>query len=253
MSLSAFHITNNLYIPADYHVNNDFEEQYILLRNRENRIYTDEELFHLPDIADSHPHFSEWMIRKRSAQRLIAKLETRKESLSILEIGCGNGWLTYQLSRIPGSRVIGIDINLTELHQAARVFNSNSKLKFIYGDIRSGVISDLKFDAIVLAASVQYFASLSGILNTCLQHLTKKGEIHIIDSPFYKQKEVDDARKRTKEYYSRVGLPAMSDYYYHHCITEFSVYSCKLLRNPFSVRNKIFRTSNPFPWIYIKN
>jgi SAM-dependent methyltransferase len=252
MNPSSFHIANNLYIPVDNEIKSDFEQQYIRLRAMENRIYSDEELFHLPDIAPSHPHFKEWMIRKRSSGQLIAKLERKKDLLSILEVGCGNGWLSYQLSRIPGSRVIGLDVNLTELQQASRVFNTNSKLKFIYGDIRTGIINDMQFDVIVFAASIQYFSSVSGILNACLQYLYQNGEIHIIDSPFYRKKEVEAARNRTKEYYSGLGFPGMTDYYYHHCITELDLYDHRLLRNPFSIRHKFFGNNHPFPWICIK-
>ena len=251
VNISSFNITNNLYIPVSRNVENDFEERYLLLRQKEQRIYTDEELYRLPHISARHVHSREWLIRKGSCRRLIDRLESKKGILSILEIGCGNGWLSHQLSRIPGSRVIGLDINLAELQQAARVFNTNSKLKFIYGDIRSGIISDLKFDVIVFAASIQYFSSMKEILDVALSHLYSDGEIHITDSPFYKPEAVDAAVERTKSYYMEMGYPEMSRYYYHHRITEFDGYHHKILRNPFSARNKFFG-KNPFFWISVK-
>jgi len=250
MNGSTNNINNNLYVPVSGDVDNYFEQRYILLRLKEQRIYTDEEVFQLPEIPEDHPHFREWVIRKQSCRQLISRLESKKDILNILEIGCGNGWLSYQLSRIPGSRVIGLDINMVELQQAARVFNTNSKLKFIYGDIRSGIISDLKFDAIVFAASIQYFPCMKEILNAAQAHLFHDGEIHITDTHLYKPGDVNDAVNRSKSYFNSVGFPEMSGYYYHHSITELDSYPCKILRNPTSVRNKLF-AKNPFYWICI--
>lgn len=250
MNVSSFNITNNLYVPVSRNVDSYFEQRYILLRLKEQRIHTDEEVYHLPEISANHPHYREWMIRKQSCRQLIARLESKKDILNILEIGCGNGWLSYQLSRIPGSRVIGLDINMVELQQAARVFNTNSKLKFIYGDIRSGIINDLKFDIIVFAASIQYFPCVSEILNACLAQLYTGGEIHILDTHFYEPEEVPNAIERTKSYFDNMGFPEMSAYYYHHCITELESYPHKILRNPLSLKNKVFGR-NPFYWISI--
>jgi len=251
MNISSFNIVNNLYVPVSRDVDNYFEQQYVLLRLKEQRIHTDEEVYHLPEISVEHPHSREWMIRKQSCRQLISRLESKKDILSILEVGCGNGWLSYQLSRIPGSRVIGLDINMVELQQAARVFNTNSKLKFIYGDIRSGIINDLKFDVIVFAASIQYFPNLKEILDVSFSQLYTGGEIHITDTHFYKPGEVDAAIGRTKSYFTKIGFPEMCRYYYHHCITELDSYQYKILRNPFSIRNKFFGR-NPFFWISMK-
>jgi len=73
--------------PAEHIPIRDFESLYIRLRKKEGRIYTDEEVKVLPDIAITHPHYKEWQFRKQSAQRLIDHLTQKKRSLEILEIG----------------------------------------------------------------------------------------------------------------------------------------------------------------------
>src|SRR5450755_3134227 len=95
--------------PADFL----FEKKYITTRGLENRLYSDDELLRLPDIESEHTHYKEWQLRKKSSQRLMRYLAARKKALDILEIGCGNGWLSHQLAEIPGSRVTGLDINFT--------------------------------------------------------------------------------------------------------------------------------------------
>jgi 2-polyprenyl-3-methyl-5-hydroxy-6-metoxy-1,4-benzoquinol methylase len=78
--------------------NQNFERLYIALREQEQRLYTDEQVRQLPDIDPSHLHYKEWKIRKHSAERLISYLNKKKRRLNILEIGCGNGWLSAQLA-----------------------------------------------------------------------------------------------------------------------------------------------------------
>jgi len=242
---------NNLFIPGSKPVVSDFEQQYVMLRLKERRLYTDEELFHLPLIAKSNPHFKEWRIRRRSAEALIARLEAKKRILNILEVGCGNGWLSHQLSRIPGSRVIGMDLNLTELTQAARVFNANSKLKFIYGDFRDGLVSDLQFDAVIFAASIQYFPALPEVLDTALKLIYSNGEVHIVDSPLYSKEGLRAAAERTRVYYQGLGFPMMAAHYFHHETGDLNGYEYRILRDPTSWKNKLINR-NPFPWICVK-
>jgi len=232
-------------------VSNNFEEKYISLRKKENRLYTDEQVKWLPEIDLSNPHYKEWELRKESRNKLTKHLSSKKIKLNILEVGCGNGWLCHHLSKIPGSNVAGIDINQTELDQARRVFDHIANIEFFYGGIDSEKIRPEKFDVIIFAASIQYFASLEGIIPTALQRLHPRGEIHILDSPFYKPSELDNARKRSFEYYHSLQFAEMSEHYFHHCIDELDAYNHKILYNPDLFRNRFMKNKNPFPWICI--
>jgi ubiquinone/menaquinone biosynthesis C-methylase UbiE len=229
----------------------NFEEQYLSLRKKENRLYTDEQVKWLPEIEPSHRHFKEWQIRRNSCDKLIQHLSNQKKELNILEVGCGNGWLCSQLARIPGSNVAGIDINKTELDQAKRVFDHIENLEFFHGEITDENICGEKFDAIIFAASIQYFPSLTEILSIALQLLNPNGEIHILDSFFYKPSEVDLARKRTIDYYQSIEFSAMSKHYFHHCIDELKPFPYKIFHNPDHVINWLMRNKNPFHWICI--
>jgi ubiquinone/menaquinone biosynthesis C-methylase UbiE len=230
-----------------------FEKNYINLRKYENRVYTDSELARLPDIDSSHIHYKEWQTRKQSCRKLIAYLKDKRKAPDILEIGCGNGWLSNQLSKIPGSCVTGLDINITELRQAEQVFSGGPNLQFVSGDLCSGALNDMRFDFIVFAASIQYFPSLSESLHYALSHLKRKGEVHIIDTPFYTEKQLLGANQRTADYYLSLGLPEMKDYYFHHSLQELQSFNFRFLYNPSLLRNRFFRNSNPFPWICISD
>jgi len=231
----------------------DFETLYLRLRDQERRIYSDEEVVHLPVIASTHPHYKEWQVRNESSQKLINYLQKRKQPNDILEVGCGNGWLSHRLSAIPGSRVIGTDINFLEIQQAARVFQNITNLHFIYAPVDSAFFKEKGFDTIVFAASLQYFESLTGIINSTLRLLKSGGEIHIIDSPFYLQSELNPAKKRSRVYFETAGFPEMIHSYFHHSLNDLKNYNYSILHDPKGISNKFSRLKNPFYWFRIQS
>jgi ubiquinone/menaquinone biosynthesis C-methylase UbiE len=227
-----------------------FSEQYIALRKKEARIYTDSEVLHLPDISRDHIHAKEWKVRKHSCSRLMNYLK-KKGPLEIVEVGCGNGWLSNQLSNLPGCHVTGMDINALELSQAKRVFSNNPNITFFYGDIHQLGGKGL-FDVVIFAASIQYFESLQETINLAMKSLRSGGELHIIDSPFYHLKEISSARTRTKEYFSKTDVPEMENYYFHHSIESLKEFHYTFLQNPHSLKSKLLRNRDPFFWIRIR-
>jgi len=230
---------------------NKFEELYIKLRNKEGRIYTDAEVAQLPKVPLSHVHFKEWQVRERSSSRLIDYLKNKNQSMSILEVGCGNGWLSGKLSTIKDTTVTGTDINHEELEQAKRVFKNNTNCNFKEGDIRS-LSFENTFDVIVFAASIQYFSSFDEIIETAISLLNPEGEIHIIDSFFYSTDESKKAKERTEAYYRSMGCEDMWPFYFHHQINSLKKYSHHFLYDPMAIKNRIFGNKDPFPWVCIK-
>ena len=228
----------------------DFETMYISLREKEGRVYPDELVSHLPDVPTTHQHSQEWKIRAKSCSRLLKYLGTiRKSPLRILEVGSGNGWLSARLSSLPNADVTGIDINRQELEQAKRVFGGRPNLRFIEGDLR-GIHANEEFDVIVFAASIQYFSSLQGILDAALGVLSPKGQIHILDSHFYHDGEVEAARIRSADYFAKMGFSWLSGNYFQHAISALKPYQPEILEEPTSLRSKIF--NRPLHWVKIE-
>ncbi|MBA3827506.1 MAG: methyltransferase domain-containing protein [Taibaiella sp.] len=229
----------------------DFEHQYLKVREQEHRIYTDEQIALLPDISPGHIHYAEWLVRKRSANRLVKYFKQKKRSLYIMEAGCGNGWLAAKLSAIAGADVTACDVNRVELQQATKVFGNIKNLHFIPGDIHSSDVKKRKYDIIIFAASIQYFPSLQNIITDSMQLLTDNGEIHLVDTQLYKEEDINAAVSRTEKYYQLVGSPAMCKYYFHHNISDLDSFKYKKLFNPAGLYNKILRKEDHFPWIVI--
>lgn len=238
-----------LYIEKNIKYLSEKKEQnsalYLAVREKEKRILTDEEVIKLPNLS-----CKEWPIRKKSSERFLNYLTSKNDSLNILDIGCGNGWFSNQMALVSSKNlIIGLDINSYELEQATRVFKEKN-LEFVYGDIFE--IQDSfqeKFDIITLNGVIQYFPDFSALLTTLLSLLKSKGEVHIIDSPFYKKVEILKAKKRTKDYYSSLGFPEMANSYFHHHYKNIDVFKT-LYKPKKSIINKILNIKDsPFLWV----
>lgn len=244
-------INNKQILPT---LNNDaFEKMYVSIRDQEKRVYTDAEVAGLPGINKNHFHYKEWMVRKRSVKRLLSYLEKKQQPLSILEVGCGNGWLAAQMASLPLSHTIGIDLNKLEIDQAKRVFNKKNNLTFLQTDLDENNLKDKKFDVIIFAASIAYFNSLENVILKSLSFLNKTGEVHILDSCLYESNEIDAAKKRAYDYCKSLGHVEMMECYFHHLKDSLKHFNHKILFDPKGFKNKILRNRDPFPWICIKD
>ena len=251
MDLANFTKRNNVYIPVSAAPDPGFAKLYLALRDKEQRVYSNEELSKLPDIAPTHTHYREWLIRKASSDKFRAWLTAKQRPLRILEVGCGNGWFSHQLAAIPQAEVTALDVNIVELEQGAAVF-SDRNLRFVYGDLRDGVLAGSRFDIIFFAASIAYFPSLAEIVRVALQHLTPAGELHIIDTFFYTENELPAARQRSLDYYTRMGFPEMAAHYYHFRLEDLRGFNYKVLQGNNAFMQKLFRTARKFHWICIR-
>lgn len=227
----------------------DFEQQYLKVREKEKRVLSLEEIRKLPFVPPSSPDQQLWKIRRKSLDRFFSFL-SKKHNLSILDIGCGNGFFTNTM-RSKGHRVIGVDVNITELRQAASAFPS-SGVHWYYADILTDNLPEAKFDLITFCCSFQYFGDAAELLKRCHELLLPGGEIHIIDSPFYNGKTQSLARKNSEKYYQEMGVGSMSKYYFHHTLEVFKNYNYEVLYQPNKLLNKFFKDS-PFLWIVVKN
>jgi SAM-dependent methyltransferase len=227
------------------------EGLYLNAREKEGRFFTDLELKKLPLVSPNHPYVHEWKLRAKSLRIIVDYLRSKsKEARStLLEIGCGNGWVAHQLQK-EGFAVSAMDVNSKELEQAARVFPD---VNFYYADIFDAELLG-KFDVIILMASLQYFEDPEKLIQWLKQkHLNPRGEIIIADTMFYHPNELGNAKQRSSEYYNKIGTPEMADYYFHHTRHFLNAFSYKALKKSTIFENlaKVFGLScHPFE-IYV--
>lgn len=226
-----------------------FEELYLRVLRKENRIYSDAEIKELPNTFFYNLHRQEWELRAKSIARLLKYLSKNQSPSRILDLGCGNGWLSDRLARMEQFEVWAMDINLFELQQASRVF-SRSNLHFCYGDLFEEIFPTDHFDCIILSQSIEYFPDLAQLLNRCRYFMKSGGEIHIIESPLYQEKELEQARTNSHRHFENIGVPEMSAVYFHHPKAALAPFDYQFL---YRSRKLFGPKDSPYPWIKIVN
>ena len=217
-------LRDGIYINPNQPIDNKgFQDAYLKARDKEGRLYETNVLQYLPYIVENHPLANEWRTRKRTAEKFASYLASKRTPLKVLEIGCGNGWLTHYLAKkVPDSQFAGIDVNLPELKMAAEAFKDVEIINWIYNEItHDQVLPDQYFDIIFFAAAIQYFPELGKLFAKVAKYLAPGGEIHILDSPFYSEKQAQKATKRSLDYYAN-SAPEMANYYFHHTLKNLN-------------------------------
>lgn len=224
--------------------NTDFEERYKFIRNKEGRWLSDEDVKRLPRVNFNDPLQNEW--KKRSW--MLNKFETYMSLAStnkVLDIGCGNGWMTNRISSHCES-ITGVDVGAEELEQAARCFSSETVHFACCSDW--SLLPQNEFDLIYFAGSFHYFQPDTIFWEQLYSLLKPGGEIHIIETKFYTPEELEEAKVRSRNYFENLGVNID---YYHHLTWELLPDPHDVLYKP-DLRNKIFKNRSPFPWIRIR-
>jgi len=226
-----------------------FEEIYLKVLRKENKIISDAEVRELPNTFFYNLHRQEWEMRANNHQRLMKYIKKLGRPLKIMDLGCGNGWLSNHLAEITNTEVWGVDINLSSLQQARRVCTQNN-VHIAYGDIFEDLFEAGTFDVIILNQTIEFFPNLTQLLNRSRHYLKPDGEIHIIDSPIYQEKELDSARQKTLQHFEVLGVPEMSVLYFHHSRTAIQSFDNQFMYKP----SRWFKgKDSAYPWVRILN
>lgn len=234
-----------------------FEDRYLEVRRQEGRLYTDAQVRSLPRPSGNLGTSLEWQVRALSSRLLVRHLQAREGEGAILELGCGNGWLSQLLAQSLQRDVCGVDVNRTELTQAARVFGHDQRLSFVAADIHTFALPHDVFDVIVVPACIQYFPHPAALVRHLLAQLRDGGELHILDSPLYPDRQrADQSAARSLRYFTGLGVPALAEQYHQHTYAAFDPFVVQWLFDPRQLRarmRRMLRLRQPhFPWLCLR-
>ena len=114
---------------------------------------------------------------------------------SILDIGCGYGFMSYMLHfAAPARNITGIDYDEEKIDTALHCFSKNDSINFFYSDVTS--FNFKKYDAIILADMLHYLqpAQQRSVIETCIKSLNPGGMVIIRDG----NKDLKDKHKGTR-------------------------------------------------------
>jgi ubiquinone/menaquinone biosynthesis C-methylase UbiE len=228
----------------------DFTAAYLRVREKEGRVLSDAQLLKLPRFEGSEALQKEWQLREDSAKRLLKILNNQyPKKANVLDIGCGNGWFTNSLAGA-GFNATGIDVNLPELEQAARVFK-HKNVSFVFADVFEWEPEEA-FDAVIISAVLQYFPSPKALFKQLFEVNPSLKKIYILDTSFYKERDKAAAKSRTKNYYAQYGIPEMAKHYHHLSVEELGPTAKTIYTPPHKILRKLIGSS-PFPIIEVSS
>ena len=176
-----------------------FGAEYARHREAEGRNHAGDELLSLPYLA-SGPLARQWAVRARSFDAFMANVLHPHavglgRQLRILDLGAGNGWLSYRVAR-QGHRAVALDIrgDTVDGLGAAATFVElvPGRIETIVASFDEIPLSPSTIDIAVFNASLHYATDLAKVLHEAARVLRPGGKIAILDTPFYRR-EADGA------------------------------------------------------------
>ncbi len=138
----------------------------------------------------------QWGIRARTFRFMERKLLPLIEGKShrrcdVLDIGAGNGWLSYRLA-LRGHRPVAVDLlnNDTDGLGAARhYFHAAPTFTRFKAEMDCLPFMSEQFDVVIFNASFHYSEDYTRTLEEALRCLRRRGHLIVADSPFYRKEE----------------------------------------------------------------
>jgi SAM-dependent methyltransferase len=198
-----------------------FMKEYREIRLSEGRGSRDPEYyFALPFEDLSGKNAWQWQIRAKTydcfARKVLPEMEARvRRPIEILDIGAGNGWLSYRLAG-RGHRPVAVDLLDDEFDglQATRHYAGRLEHPFpaMQAEMDRLPFADGQFDAAIFNAAFHYSEDYGRTIAEALHCLRKDADIVILDTPCYGRAESGEAmlRERHDQYQQRYGFASNS-------------------------------------------
>jgi SAM-dependent methyltransferase len=193
-----------------------FIHDYEFIRRKEGRCSQDSAFYLALPFADLTGNFpGQWSIRARSYRYIEHKVlpmlsNVLGPSLRILDIGAGNGWLSYRLA-LSGHRPVAVDLcaNAFDGLEAAAPFATVLPDFFprIQAEMDRLPFEDAQFDLAIFNASLHYSTSYIRTMRETMRCLRPGGVILIVDSPSYSNAAAGEAMRaeRVRNFQSEFG------------------------------------------------
>jgi ubiquinone/menaquinone biosynthesis C-methylase UbiE len=162
-----------------------------------------------------------------AARAALAAFLDLQPGMNVLEVGCGEGeWIPWLLSRIPGGRLVAVDISAGLIDIARRRLAQSPmaaeahRVTWLCHDIRTPVPCDERWDAICGRSVLQYvIADLPAVLGHLHHTMAGGGKLAFFeaspgDDPVALPAGIpEDVRRRVQEAAGRWPRPSSQQYW----------------------------------------
>jgi SAM-dependent methyltransferase len=133
---------------------------------------------------------ADWQIRARSflafQRKVLAPLEReRQRSLRVIDLGAGNGWLSYRLAQ-RGHCVAAVDLLTNSLDGLGAHIHYDATFMPVQAEFDRLPFSANQVDLVVFNAALHYSTHYESTLAQALRILQPSGLLVILDSPVYR-------------------------------------------------------------------
>jgi SAM-dependent methyltransferase len=181
-------------------------------RGNENSSY----YLNLPFVDSSDRHACQWKIRARTYEFLRHRIlpyyigPPSQQRAHILDIGAGNGWLSYRLAQM-GMHPVAVDLLTNDRDGLGAAIHYDAYLSRPFLRIQAESTHlpfyDAQFDAAIFNASFHYAESYERTLRETFRCLKVGGILIIADTPWYSRKESGERMlaERRSHFFNRFG------------------------------------------------
>ena len=164
-----------------------FLAQYRSVRDREGyRVGAPEYYRALPWTPPSDPQHAIWAIRQRSFERFRTMVLARfpQSRPRVLDLGAGNGWLSYRLTR-DGCRVVAVDIYDDDRDGLGAARHYDAEFPRLMADFDALPFAGRQFDVVVFNGSLHYAPNARATLARVASVVARGGVLAVVDSPMF--------------------------------------------------------------------
>ncbi len=147
----------------------------------------------LPHTDTTGNNSAQWKIRARSYDCLIRRiLNPLSDGETVLDLGAGNCWLSFQLAR-RGYRPVAVDLLTNSQDGLGAAIHYHHKLGWSFPRFQAELdclpFQNGQFDAVIFNASFHYSENYEITLREALRCLKPDGLVVICDTPWYSREE----------------------------------------------------------------
>ncbi|MCZ7545194.1 MAG: class I SAM-dependent methyltransferase [Anaerolineae bacterium] len=167
-----------------------FIAEYEAVRRAEGRGAGDPAYYRALPFADTTGRFrTDWRIRAKSYQafvrRALAPLERlRRRPLAVVDLGAGNGWLSYRLAA-RGHQVIAVDLLTNPFDGLGASIYYDVAFTPVQAEFDYLPLERDQVDLAVFNSSLHYATDAGATLREALRVMRRDGRLVVMDSPIY--------------------------------------------------------------------
>ena len=163
-----------------------FLGDYSAIRTAEGRGSDDSDYYRGLPFNGGHD-VAQWRMRARTFRYFVRHILPRRPC-RILDLGAGNGWLSYRLAEL-GHAPVAVDIFADQRDGLRAVRHYPVQFPAVEAEFDHLPLPSGQFDLAVYNASIHYSSDYLRTLREALRCLAPGGKVVILDSPVYQRRE----------------------------------------------------------------